>query len=758
MKIYTTTIRNFKSFGPELIEIKFNDTTALVGGNSSGKSNVLRALDLFFDYSKTKITKDCFHDGEVYQPIEITVILDQLSETDCKTFQRNISPDKKLRITQKIWITPPDKRDPADGPEAEEKIEEAIERVQQEKRGVRVVAVNEVIDWLNVPFLPSSEQVEAWWRRDLIINGINLKEKWSDAENIPTPQQYKQLVDEFWQEHIEDIPQINWLNIDKAPTKTDLRTWWNSDLVVNGISIKGLLGDNPPMPEPQVFFETVQRFWNEYFERIPVIYYDASEKILGWANKLKGNLPRFVFIPAIRHLHEEVKATKTSPYGSLLNWLLGDITRNRKVELQKKIETAIQEVFSQDQQEGDQRARRIDRIRDTINRMIRDQFEISLDFDFLPPALDDILIDNAELIGDDGYRSSISEKGQGVQRSVIFAILRTYCEHREELEQGEDFVKRSNIFAIEEPEICLHPSIRRATYKLLRSLSNCGDQVIYTTHDGYMVDVRFFDEVRVFRRIRQENGDWITRVSHFPIQNLILDGKNRYGRDFPEEGIRQRFSHFYDSAKNEGFFANKVILVEGPTEEYALPIYFEALGFNLDQSQVAIINAGSVQNLNYLFIIFNELDIPCYLIFDGDKPIGFDPDRVDPSQKDDLKSKSRRNKELLQFVGATEHITDATYFFPCICENRVTVFEHEFEIEIHRTLPKYDEWKEEATRLFGNDSKPLAARYIARKAVEAGVMPGLIPHILENVKSCSHRGTCLLLQPVIKPKAVEDKV
>jgi len=32
-----------------------------------------------------------------------------------------------------------------------------------------------------------------------------------------------------------------------------------------------------------------------------VIYYDASEKILGWTNKLKGNLPRFIFIPAIRH-------------------------------------------------------------------------------------------------------------------------------------------------------------------------------------------------------------------------------------------------------------------------------------------------------------------------------------------------------------------------------------------------------------------------------------------------------------------------
>jgi putative ATP-dependent endonuclease of the OLD family len=746
MRIYSVTIRNFKSFGPEMIEIKLNDTTALVGGNSTGKSNVLRALDLFFDYSKTKITKDCFHDGDVYQPIEITVILDQLSEGECKTFQRNIGPDKRLRITQKVWITPLEIGDPEGGSEPDEKVEEALDRVQQEKRGVRVVAVNEVVEWLNVPFLPLPEQVESWWKIDLIINGINLKEKWPDNEEIPTPEQYKQLVDEFWQEHVEDVPQINWLNLDKPPTKTDLKTWWGNELIVNGIDFKTYFGDNPPLPEPPIFLEKVQQFWDEQAEQIPVMYYEASEKILGWSNKLKGNLPFFVYIPAIRHLHEEVKPTKTTPYGSLLNWLLGDITRARKVELQKRIESAVKEVFTQDQQESEHNKSRVDRIRDTINRMIQEQFDISLDFDFLPPTVDDILIGNAELIGDDGYRSSVSEKGQGVQRSVIFAILRTYCEHREELEQRGDSVKRTNIFAIEEPENCLHPSIRRATYKLIRNLSKCGDQVIYTTHDGYMVDVRYFDEVRIFRRIKQLNGDWISKVSHFPIQNLILDGKNRYGKDLQEESLRQKFSHFYDSAKNEGFFANKIVLVEGPTEEYVLPVYFEALDFNLDQSQVAIISAGSVQNLNYLYVIFNELEIPCYLIFDGDKPISFDPTQLDSSQKDDLKSKSRRNKELLKFIGATDYIIDEPFFFPSFCDRRATVFEHEFEVEVHHPLPEYDKWKEEATKFFGNDSKPLAGRYIARKAVEAGVIPEIIPQILENVKFCDHRGTCLMLE------------
>ena len=51
MKIQEISIRNFKSFGdkPEVIPINEN-ITVFVGANSSGKTNILKALDLFFNY------------------------------------------------------------------------------------------------------------------------------------------------------------------------------------------------------------------------------------------------------------------------------------------------------------------------------------------------------------------------------------------------------------------------------------------------------------------------------------------------------------------------------------------------------------------------------------------------------------------------------------------------------------------------------------------------------------------------------------
>lgn len=55
MKISSVKLQNFRSYKNE-VEIKFNDFTALIGKNDTGKSTVLEALDIFFN--DAKIDKD----------------------------------------------------------------------------------------------------------------------------------------------------------------------------------------------------------------------------------------------------------------------------------------------------------------------------------------------------------------------------------------------------------------------------------------------------------------------------------------------------------------------------------------------------------------------------------------------------------------------------------------------------------------------------------------------------------------------------
>ena len=87
-----------------------------------------------------------------------------------------------------------------------------------------------------------------------------------------------------------------------------------------------------------------------------------------------------------------------------------------------------------------------------------------------------------------------------------------------------------------------------------------------------------------------------------------------------DTAIRSELQHKCHGEQNEGFFADKVIIVEGATEKYALPIYFRKLGYDLDAANIAVVTAESVTLIAQLFTIFSSLSIPCYCIFDGDKP------------------------------------------------------------------------------------------------------------------------------------------
>jgi len=71
--------------------------------------------------------------------------------------------------------------------------------------------------------------------------------------------------------------------------------------------------------------------------------------------------------------------------------------------------------------------------------------------------------------------------------------------------------------------------------------------------------------------------------------------------------------------------------------------------YDLDVNRIALIGAGSVDNIAYLLLIFNEFRIPCYTIFDGDKPI-VDPNTLTGSHRDDVINKSKRKKNYLLFL------------------------------------------------------------------------------------------------------------
>lgn len=70
---------------------------------------------------------------------------------------------------------------------------------------------------------------------------------------------------------------------------------------------------------------------------------------------------------------------------------------------------------------------------------------------------------------------------------------------------------------------------------------------------------------------------------------------------------------------NEGFFADVVVLVEGEDDRAVILGAAQMQGFDLESEGYSVIPCGGKNNLDRPVVIFRELGIPCYVIWDSDK-------------------------------------------------------------------------------------------------------------------------------------------
>jgi len=666
MKIKSLKIRNYKTFDDEGVSLTLMDLTTLVGENSTGKSNILEALDLFFNFSTTKVSKESFHHDDNTKEISIDVKFGMLSDLEKKKFKIHLDEKEELEIKQIIKLS-----------SEEDDEDESKIKYQESKHGTR---------W----------EAESDWAK---------------------------------------------LN-PKQPTKTNIKSWWKSELKIGDFDFKSLFEKKEGDPDPEVYQSKLEELWDEHFDKIPKQKITGDEKVLGWKNKLKGNLPKYFYIPAVKDVNDDLKVFKTTPFGEIISWLTQNITAEIEKDFKSKTEVIFNTAMKEVDEDNNGKSK-IAFLNEQLNANLGVNLDCKLELKFGIPQMSDIIFPSPQLYANDGYYSLIDLKGNGIQRLCIISLLRTYNDVKKLTED----IERNVIIAIEEPEIYLHPPIKRATYKLLRSLSQKRDQIIYSTHDGYFVSVEHFDELRLFRKLKGEKP--VTKIYEFGLDELVKHYDKCYKITVNEKSLRHRFTHICDETKNEGFFANKIVLIEGETEKYALPIYFSHAGFDVDNERVAIISAESVDNISYLYTIFNEFHIPCFLIFDGDKPeIDYEELKKKGNEKKrgEILGKSRRNKKLLKFIGE-KFDEEAEYFFPpTTIKEKYAIWEKDFENTFHRSVDIYEKIKDEATKLYRTKSKPLVGRYFASELVEKypdKINPYVV-ELIQKIKSCIWTNSCLI--------------
>ena len=156
--------------------------------------------------------------------------------------------------------------------------------------------------------------------------------------------------------------------------------------------------------------------------------------------------------------------------------------------------------------------------------------------------------------------------------------------------------------------------------------------------------------------------------------------------------------------------------MEGATEQYALPIYAEAAGYHLDNLNISVVDCGGKGCMDRLYRIFNELGIPCYLVFDYDKE----------STDDDMLTKSR---ELMQLFDQSPDPPDTVFI-----DERIACFPNKWETDLAGEINDLATLTTEARSKLGlkdDSGKPLIARYVAKSLTSR--TPPQIPNSLQLI-------------------------
>ena len=107
---------------------------------------------------------------------------------------------------------------------------------------------------------------------------------------------------------------------------------------------------------------------------------------------------------------------------------------------------------------------------------------VNVNIEVEPPEIEKLFELGTDIHLDDGVRTTADRKGRGLQRAMIFALLRSWATalRIEKKRLGDEEVSprkqsASVIFAMEEPELFLHPHTQRRLSASLREISEIAE-------------------------------------------------------------------------------------------------------------------------------------------------------------------------------------------------------------------------------------------------------------------------------------------
>ncbi len=300
-----------------------------------------------------------------------------------------------------------------------------------------------------------------------------------------------------------------------------------------------------------------------------------------------------------------------------------------------------------------------------------------------------------------GEVRDFDELGTGEQQVLAISFAHAYARA----------LHKTVLLAIEEPEAHLHPQAQRWLAKRMFDFAQDGLQIVITTHSPAFINLAQLDGLvlttktdRVGTTTRQLTREELTEycVSH-----------NANRQKTQAQNIFEFYAANTTEAVLEGFFSKLIVLVEGPTEAMALPVYLRGLRWDPVRQGISFIPVGGKGNIPRFWRLFTAFRIPVFVIFDNDSQ----DDQQSLKRQDICETLGLHDPNEIQGVLDEQRIT---------VKNGFAVFGGDFEKALRRNFinVEYEKHERETREFLGIDPgnlkecKPLVARRVAEKLIE----------------------------------------
>lgn len=322
----------------------------------------------------------------------------------------------------------------------------------------------------------------------------------------------------------------------------------------------------------------------------------------GIDNAIKDLFPDPIHIGAMENSEEDIsRSSTTSTIGKLLAEIIGPI----EVQYGQQVNTALEGLKQILDAEGIHRAPELISFDQEINEKLDAFFpEITVKVHIPTPELKEVFKKGTIKVYENLLPNpkDVSSLGHGAQRSIQMTLIR----HLADLKLIAQQNRTTTLLLIDEPELYLHPQAIEILRKSLSILSIQGYQVIFSTHSPFMITQKDVGNTVLVRK-----NDLLGTFKRTTLKSAIPT---------VEQTAQHQLTLMYSLSNSSNIlFSERVILVEGKTENKLLPLIIEKVtGKTILHHKTALVKLDGSSNIKKSIQVLSTMDLPTKSIADLD--------------------------------------------------------------------------------------------------------------------------------------------